>query len=109
MLQNLMLRYLLSVNLLFNRLSCSTCYVILLPPECQFSAIVHYSRHLIKSFDCNPTENTKRTFLDISKAFDKVRHEGLIFELQSDDIEVNLLILFKNYLEDGKKRVVEWF
>ena len=42
----------------------------------------------------------------MSKAFDKVWHEGLIFKLEQSGIEGKLLILFKNYLSNRKQRVV---
>ena len=44
--------------------------------------------------------------LVISKAFDKVWHEGLIFKLKQNGIYGNLLNLFENYLENRKQRVV---
>ena len=45
-------------------------------------------------------------FLDISKAFDKVWHDGLIFKLEQNGIYGNLLRLLQNYLDDRKQRVV---
>ena len=45
-------------------------------------------------------------FLDISKAFDKVWHEGLIFEIKQNGISSKLLHLIKNILKNGKQRVV---
>ena len=42
----------------------------------------------------------------MSKAFDKVWHEGLIFKLKQNGIEGKLLNLFKNYLTNRKQRVV---
>ena len=45
-------------------------------------------------------------FLDISKAFDKVWHEGLIFKLKTYGIDDDSLKLLINYLEDRKQRVV---
>ena len=45
-------------------------------------------------------------FLDISKAFDTVWHEGLIFKLKIYGIDGNLLKLLINYLEDRQQRVV---
>ena len=45
-------------------------------------------------------------FLDISKAFDKVWHDGLIFKLKQNGISGSLLKLFKNYLHNKKQRVV---
>ena len=42
----------------------------------------------------------------MSKAFDKVWHEGLIFKLQQNGIEGKLLDLLHNYLNNRKQRVV---
>ena len=50
--------------------------------------------------------DTRGTFLDISKAFDKVWHKGLIFKRQYYRIEGNLLTLIKNYPANCKQRVV---
>ena len=57
-------------------------------------------------FDENPTVDVRGIFLDISKAFDKVWHDGLIFKLKSYDIEGELLLLLKNYLHNREQRVV---
>ena len=46
------------------------------------------------------------TFLDISKAFDKVWHEGLIYKLKTYGIDGKLLKLLENYLTDRQQRVV---
>ena len=45
-------------------------------------------------------------FLDISKAFDKVWHSGLLFKLQAYGVEGQLLALLKDYLHDRQQRVV---
>ena len=45
-------------------------------------------------------------FLDISKAFGKVWHDGFIFKLKSNDVEGELLLLLKNYLHNREQRVV---
>ena len=45
-------------------------------------------------------------FLDISKAFDKVWHSGLLFKLQAYGVEGQLLALLKDYLHNHKQRVV---
>ena len=49
---------------------------------------------------------TRALFLDISKAFDKVWHKGLVFKLQSNGISGKLLGLYKNFLIDRQQRVV---
>ena len=45
-------------------------------------------------------------FLDISKAFDKVWHKGLLFKLKIYGVEGQFLSLLGNYLENREQRVV---
>ena len=42
----------------------------------------------------------------MSKAFDKVWHEGLVFKLKTYGIEMECLNLLQNYLADRQQRVV---
>lgn len=42
----------------------------------------------------------------MSKAFDKVCHQGLIYKLEQNGIKGNLLEMFKSYLSDREQRVV---
>ena len=51
-------------------------------------------------------EEVRAVFLDISKAFDKVWQEGLIFKLKQNGISGNVLNLIQNYLQNRKQRVV---
>ena len=44
-------------------------------------------------------------FLDISKAFDKVWREGIIFKLEQNGISGKLLSVLSNFLKDRKQRV----
>ena len=45
-------------------------------------------------------------FLDISKALDKVWHEGLIFKLKQNGISGNLINLLCDFLRNRKQRVL---
>jgi hypothetical protein len=45
-------------------------------------------------------------FLDVSKVFDKVWHEGLIFKLRQFGITGTLISLLENYLTDRSQIVV---
>ena len=45
-------------------------------------------------------------FLDVSKAFDKVWHKGLIFKLQKMGIRGNLLKWLKDYISGRHQKVV---
>ena len=69
----------------------------------QLLAITH---KIFEAFDCNPSLEVRSVFLDISKAFDNVWHEGLIYKIRSMGISGDLLNLLENYLSDRYQRVV---
>ena len=48
----------------------------------------------------------KGVFLDISKAFDKVWHEIMIYKLKQNGISGKLLNTIKYFLDSRKQRVV---
>ena len=51
-------------------------------------------------------KEVRAIFCDISKAFDRVWHKGLLFKLRSVGISGTLLHWFANYLDNRKQRVV---
>ena len=58
---------------------------------------------------CEAVDSCKEVrvvFCDISKAFDRVWHDGLLFKLRSIGISGRLRYWFRNYLADRKQRVV---
>ena len=59
-----------------------------------------------KSFDTRNSLEVRSIFLDISKAFDKVWHRGLIFKLRQNGVDGPLITFFENYLSNRKQRVV---
>ena len=50
--------------------------------------------------------DVRSVYLDISKAFDRVWHEGLIYKLRSCGVSGNLLSLLKSFLDNRKQRTV---
>ena len=67
----------------------------------QLLAITH---EIYKSFDDG--FEVRGVFLDISKAFGKVWHEGLIFKLKQNGISGNLINLLCDFLRNRKQRVL---
>ena len=51
-------------------------------------------------------KEVRAIFCDISKAFDRVRHKGLLFKLKSAGVSGSLLTWFSDYPNDRKQRVV---
>ena len=77
-----------------------------IPDDSCVSQLQLITHEIYKNFDCHPPTDMRGTFLDISKAFDKVWHEGLIYKLKTYGIDGKLLKLLENYLTDRQQRVV---
>ena len=71
--------------------------------QSQLLSIIH---DIYASFDQSSTLEVRANFLDISKVFDKVWHEGLIFKLEHIGISGNLRSLLKSFLNNRFQRVV---
>ena len=69
----------------------------------QLIAITH---KIFEAFDCNPSLEVRSVFLDISKAFDKVWHEGMLCKLKSMGYTGELYNLLENYLFNRFQRVL---
>ena len=74
------------------------------PGDSCINQILSVTHEIYQSFD-NDLE-VRGVFLDISKVFDKVWHEGLILKLSRNGISGNLLYLLKDFLKYQKQRVV---
>ena len=61
---------------------------------------------IYKRFDCNPPVDARGIPRDISKAFDKIWHDGSNLKLQTCDIDGNLRKFLKSYLKDPEEQVV---
>ena len=67
----------------------------------QLLSITH---KIFKAFD--EGHEARAVFLDISRAFDRVWHEGIIFKLRQMGVEGHALNILKSFLENREQRVV---
>ena len=71
--------------------------------ECQVLLIVH---DIYKSFDCNPPWEVREIFLDISKAFDRVCHDRLLYKIKSFGVFHTPLKLIEHFLSNRYRNLV---
>ena len=76
------------------------------PSDSCVNQLIAITHEIFKAFDCNPSLEVRSVFLDISKVFDKVWHEGLLYKLKSMGISGELFNLLENYLSDRFQRVL---
>ena len=57
-------------------------------------------------FNSNPPHDVRGVFLDISKAFDRVRHEGLFYKIKHIGVTGLTLELIQSFLSHRFQRVV---
>ena len=69
----------------------------------QLLAITH---EIYKGFDGRSSFESRGVFLDMSKVFDKVWHEGLLYKLKCYGVEGKFFNILENYLHNRKQRVV---
>ena len=75
-----------------------------LPGDSYIAQLLSIIHKIQTDFDNNPAGDVRGAFLDISKAFDKVWHNGLLFKLKAYDVDAELLSLLENNLENCKQR-----
>ena len=74
--------------------------------DSRVAQLLDITHSIHNNLDATPCIDTKVIFLDMSKAFDKVWHDGLIFKLRNYGIESKCLSLICNYLYNRKQRVI---
>ena len=74
------------------------------PGDSTVNQLVDIYNTFCKAFD--ESKEVRAIFCDISKAFDRVWHKGLLFKLRLVGISGTLLHWFANYLNNRKQRVV---
>ena len=76
------------------------------PGDSTVNQLISITHTIFKAFDCNPPLDVRSVYLDISKAFDRVWHDGLIFKLKRCGVAGQLLSLIESFLNDRKQRTV---
>ena len=76
------------------------------PSDSCVNQLIAITHEIFEAFDCNPSLEVWSVFLDISKAFDKVWHEGLLYKLKSLGVSGELYNLLENSLSDRFQRVL---
>ena len=76
------------------------------PGDSTVNQLISIMHTIFRAFDCNPPLDVRSVYLDISKAFDRVWHDGLIFKLKRCGVAGQLLSLIESFLNDRKQRTV---
>ena len=76
------------------------------PGDSTTNQLIDFVNEIHQAFDSTKYFEVCAIFLDISKAFYKVWHDGLIFKMRQNGVSGRLLNLFQSYLNNRKQRVV---
>ena len=74
------------------------------PGDSCTNQLISITHEIYQSFDDG--FEVRGVFLDISKAFDKVWHNGLIYKLKQNGVAGDLLDTLTNFLKERKQRVI---
>ena len=74
------------------------------PGDSTINQLLSITDEIFRAFES--FDETRAIFLDISKAFDKVWHDGLLFKLRQYGIGGDVLSLLTDFLSDREQRVV---
>ena len=73
------------------------------PGDSTVNQLLSITHSIFLAFDCNPTLDVHSVFLDISKPFDCVWHEGLMYKLSRNGVSGKLLLLLTSFLSNRKQ------
>ena len=76
------------------------------PGDSTINQLISITHTIFKAFDCNPPLDVRSVYLDLSKAFDRVWHDGLIYKLKRCGVSGQLLSLVESFLKNRKQRTV---
>ena len=76
------------------------------PGDSTVNQMISITHTIFEAFDCNPPLDVRSVYLDISKAFDRVWHDGLVYKLKRCGVSGQLLFIIQSFLKDRKQRTV---
>ena len=76
------------------------------PGDSTVNQLLSITHTIVQAFDCNPPLDVRSVYLDISKVFDRVWHDGLIYKLKRCGVSGQLLLLIQSFLSGRKQRTV---
>ena len=76
------------------------------PGDSTVNKLISITHSIFKVFDCNPPLDVRYVYLDVSKAFDRVWHDGLIFKFKRCGVSGQLLSVLQSFLMDRRQRTV---
>ena len=76
-----------------------------IPGDLCVEQLISITHEIYNTFDCNTSMEVRGVFLDIRKAFDKVWHDGLIYQLKRNSINGDLLRLIESFCQTGTREL----
>ena len=74
------------------------------PNDSCINQIISIAHNIYRTFDAYPSLEVRGVFLALSKAFDKVWLEGLLYKLKNNEINGNALQLIESFLHNRRQR-----
>ena len=76
------------------------------PIDSCINQLISVTHNIYRAFDASPSLEVLGVLLDLSKAFDKVWHEGLLSKLENNGINGSALKLIKSFFHNRCQLVV---
>ena len=76
------------------------------PNDSFIHQLIAFTYNIFGTFNTNPSLKVRGVFLDLSIAFDRTWHDGLLYKLKSNGIDGNLFKLIESLLNNRCQRVV---
>ena len=75
------------------------------PGDSCIHQLISITHDIYENFDSNPTQEVRGLFLDISKAFDRVWHLGLLYKIKNFGINGKFFDLIESFLSERYQQV----